>query len=205
MSVREDDYLALLYRLMEAGLEARLSLVSEELKVSAPAAAKVLVKLTNEGYVEKRGLTYVLTPKGLERARGVVKNHRVLEKFLADTLKVGSREAHELAHELEHLERFAELVDSFLKFPCQCPHGNPVPGRETVSDVPLSRVGRGVYTLARIGEVNEVLEWLHALTLQPGKRIEVVDVGLDHMVIRFEGREARLPLRVASLVFVKKG
>lgn len=205
MVVREEDYLALLYRLSEAGIEARLSTIASELGVSAPAAAKALAKLRGKGYVERRGLSYSLTAKGLRRAERIVRNHRVIERLLTDVLGADPRRAHALAHVLEHVDELARLADERLGMPDRCPHGNPVPPRSAPRGVPLSCVGRGVYSISRLGELGRVLEWAERLGLRVGGSIEVEGVEGDCLVIRLEeGRRGCLPLDVASLVYVER-
>jgi DtxR family Mn-dependent transcriptional regulator len=202
--VRSEDYLALLYRLSEAGVEARLSVIAGELGVSAPTAAKALAKLRERGYVERRGFSYRLTERGLRVAERVVRNHRVVERLLTDVLGAGPREAHELAHALEHVDGLAELADRYLGMPDRCPHGNPVPARGSRRGLPLSRVGRGVYTVTGLGELRGALEWAGRLGLSVGARVEVEGVEGDHLLVRAGGSVVRLPMDVASLVYVER-
>jgi DtxR family Mn-dependent transcriptional regulator len=203
-AVRSEDYLALLYRLGEAGIEARLSIIAGELRVKAPTAAKALSKLREKGYVERKGLSYFLTEKGLKVAERIVRNHRIAERLLTDVLGVDQRDAHELAHELEHVDRLAELADRYLGSPDQCPHGNPVPSRSQLKGLPLSRAGEGVYRVARLGELGEVFEWAGRLGLKVGTRVEVEGVEGNYLLVRVEGGRIRLPMDIASLVYVER-
>ncbi len=203
-AVRGEDYLALLYRLGEVGIEARLSLIADELMVKAPTAAKALAKLREKGYVERRGFSYFLTEKGLRVAERIVRNHRIAERLLTDVLGVDQRDAHELAHTLEHVDELAKLADRYLGMPDRCPHGNPVPARSQLRGLPLSRVGRGVYRVARLGEFREAFEWVGRLGLKVGTLVEVEGAEGDHLLVEIEGSRVRLPMDVASLVYVEK-
>lgn len=204
MSVRSEDYLALLYRLQELGLEPRLGLVAEELGVSPVTALKGLARLGGRGLVEKSGLRYELTPLGFERAERVVRNHRIIERFLADVMLVNPCGVHELAHSLEHVRSFAELADDRLGRPSFCPHGNPVPGRAVVEAVPLSRAGIGVYKVVRIGELGGSLQWACAVGLHLSETIEVECFSERNLLVRYGEARYALPLSVASFIFVQK-
>lgn len=202
--MRSEDYLAVVYRLNEAGIEARLSFVAENLGVKASTATRVLSRLEQEGYVVKRGPVYLLTQKGTEKALRVIYNHRVVERFLTDVLKVDLWEAHNLAHELEHVDNFAELLDDYLGKPSHCPHGNPVPTRVTESAVPLSNAGKGTYTIARIGEIGELVDWGRKLALKAGDLAEVSGFDGNDVIVNMGTRILRIPLNIARLIYVKK-
>jgi len=209
--MRRDDYLAAIYRLSEAGLEVRLTDVASELGVRASTAARVLSRLERKGYVARKGATYHLTERGLRTALEVLKRHRVIERFLADVLGADLNEVHALAHELEHAERFAELVDAYLKRPKRCPHGNPVPGRASAKsrywergrEKPLSVVTEGSYVIARICELREAMDYTWKLGLRAGDVIEVTGFDEKSVHLSVGSRAASLPMSVARLVFVE--
>ncbi len=202
--MRSEDYLAVIYRLNEAGIEARLSFIAENLGVKASTATRVLSKLEREGYVVKRGPVYSLTQKGAEKALKIVCNHRIVERFLTDILKVDLWEAHNLAHELEHVDSFAELLDEYLGRPSQCPHGNPVPTRVTEYAIPLSSAGKGAYTVVRIGEVGGLVDWGRKLALKAGDLAEVSGFEGNDIIVSVSGRRLRIPLHIARLIYVRK-
>lgn len=202
--MRSEDYLAVIYKLNEAGIEARLSFIAGNLSVKASTATRVLSRLEREGYVVKRGPVYLLTQKGVEKALKVVYNHRVIEKFLTDILKVDPWEAHNLAHELEHVDYFAELLDEYLGRPSHCPHGNPVPTRVTEYAVPLSNAGKGTYAIVRIGELGELIDWGRKLALKAGDLAEVSGFEGNDVVVNMGSRTLRIPLHIARLIYVKK-
>lgn len=202
--MRSEDYLAAIYRLNEAGVEARLSLIAENLGVKASTATRVLSRLEREGYVLKRGPVYLLTQKGVEKALKVVYNHRIIERFLTDILKVDLWEAHNLAHELEHVNYFAELLDEYLGRPSHCPHGNPVPTRVTEHAIPLSNAGKGTYTIVRIGEVGELVDWGRRLALRAGDLAEISGFEGNDVVVNMGCRTIRIPLHIARLIYVRK-
>ena len=57
------------------------------------------------------------------------RHHRLLERFLTDTLGFSPDGAHIEAERLEHVisEEFEARLDAFLQHPTTCPHGAPIP------------------------------------------------------------------------------
>ncbi|HUP61349.1 MAG TPA: metal-dependent transcriptional regulator [Thermoanaerobaculia bacterium] len=70
-----------------------------------------------------------LTPDGTERARGIVRRHRLAEILFTQVLDVDPADAEKSACELEHVlaERVVDRVCTFLGHPPACPHGHPIP------------------------------------------------------------------------------
>lgn len=84
--------------------------------------------------MEKDGLVTVgaaieLTPAGEERARGIIRRHRLAEILFTQVLEVEQDDAEESACEFEHIlaERVVDRVCTFLGHPPSCPHGHPIP------------------------------------------------------------------------------
>lgn len=204
MLVRSEDYLALLYRLGELGVGARLGVISRELGVRAPSALRELSRLENRGLIYKRKPFYFLTEAGLGVAEQVVLRHRVLERFLTDFLGADPYRAHSVAHQLEHSSEFAEMADAHIGRPSFCPHGNPVPGRAFLEVIPLTEAGVGAHRLARIGELGLPLEWAKALKLQPGQLIAVKEIKHGGVVVERPTGTYTLPFTAARFLYVEK-
>ena len=89
-----------------------------------------------------RGVT--LTPEGERVALEVIRHHRLLELYLAETLGIDVDEVHDEADRLEHAlsEELEARIDETLGYPTHDPHGDPIPnkdlewpqGEEPVSD-----------------------------------------------------------------------
>ncbi len=75
------------------------------------------------------GESIELLPEGAERARGIVRRHRLAEILFAQVLEVDAHDAERSACELEHMlsERVVDRVCTFLGHPPNCPHGKPIP------------------------------------------------------------------------------
>lgn len=73
--------------------------------------------------------TIELLPPGTERARGIVRRHRLAEVLFSEVLGADMEEAEASACEFEHMlsESVVDRVCAFLGHPPKCPHGHPVP------------------------------------------------------------------------------
>src|ERR1044071_4368729 len=77
------------------------SRVAEMLGVSRASAGEMLKRLEAEGLVERgEHKEAILTPSGTERARKVVRKHRVIERLLTDFMGYTAGEAQVHADEL---------------------------------------------------------------------------------------------------------
>src|SRR5690349_23595467 len=77
------------------------SRVAEMLGVSRASAGEMLKRLEAEGLVERgERKEAILTPAGTERARRVVRKHRIIERLLTDFMGYSAAEAHVHADEL---------------------------------------------------------------------------------------------------------
>jgi len=94
------------------------------LNIAPASATEMLRKLSDEEYVNYspyRGVT--LTSKGLNIGERITRKHRLLERFLHDTLKIGNDKVHAEACAMEHsLSDEAErALCQVLNAPDKCP------------------------------------------------------------------------------------
>jgi len=110
-------------RLRAAGASGKLSTVPEE------TAAKVLSRMAELRLVALQNGEVQLTPVGSQRARDVVRRHRLAERLFKDTFSVDETEAHTQACKFEHVisPELDARICTFLGHPKTCPHGNPIP------------------------------------------------------------------------------
>jgi DtxR family Mn-dependent transcriptional regulator len=126
------DYLRAVYLLGEQGERVAVTALAKRLHVS-PASASAMVKklaaLELAEHAPYRGVT--LTPAGERVALEVIRHHRLLELYLAETLGVHVDAVHDEADKLEHVlsDELEERIDRALGFPTHDPHGDPIPDR----------------------------------------------------------------------------
>jgi DtxR family Mn-dependent transcriptional regulator len=88
----------------------------------------MLKNLQERGYLTYKPRKGVkLTEKGRSIARQIIRNHRLTEILMKETLNINIDE--DIACGLEHHmnKEFADAICTLLKHPRQCPHGNKVP------------------------------------------------------------------------------
>ncbi|HKW63483.1 MAG TPA: ATP-binding cassette domain-containing protein [Candidatus Acidoferrum sp.] len=110
-------------RLRATGASGKLSTVPEE------PASRVLSRMADLHLVALKSGEAQLTPAGSQRARDVVRRHRLAERLFKDTFSVDETEAHTQACRFEHIisPELDARICTFLGHPKTCPHGNPIP------------------------------------------------------------------------------
>lgn len=208
-----EDYLLAIYRLEGENRRPGTGEIAQALGVSAASATSMFKKLAHENLVSYREYGGVhLTPAGRESALGLVRRHRLAERFLTDLLKLPWDDVHRIADRLEHAlpPEVIERFDGLLQHPATCPHGHPIPrpdGRMPErEEMPLTDLAAGQRALvARVEERDpQMLRHLGELGIRPGVRVEVdaVEPFEGGMRVRVEGRRALISLRVAEAVSV---
>lgn len=126
----EEDILGYLYRLEEAGAsESRLRQPEhlDEALLTTPWSRRwALRRLKTQGAVGSLS-PLELTERGRERARHLVRSHRIWEVYLNQHLN--TPHIHSTAHRLEHTltPNEMEILEKELDFPAEDPHGKPIP------------------------------------------------------------------------------
>jgi len=123
-------YLREIYKLGDAGEPVSVTALARAQEVSPASASAMVKKLAALGLAEHeryRGIS--LTPAGQRVALEVIRHHRLLELYLAETLGVHVDDVHEEADKLEHVisEELEARIDRALGFPTHDPHGDPIP------------------------------------------------------------------------------
>src|SRR5215212_3275347 len=185
ISAAVEDYAKAIYALQTAaGGPVSNNSLAERLGVTAASASAMVKKLGGLGLVEHvpyRGVE--LTPAGRRVALEVLRHHRLLELYLAQTLGVPWDRVHDEAEVLEHhiSEELEELIAQKLGNPTHDPHGDPIPTRElqmveepaaTLDSLEPGQCGH----LTRISDHDpDMLRYLAERGIAPGDEFEVVD------------------------------
>ena len=124
------DYLREIYKLGADGNGVSVTALAKRQGVSPASASAMVKKLAALRLAEHepyRGIT--LTGAGEKVALEVIRHHRLLELYLAETLGVHVDEVHDEAERLEHVisEELEQRIDKALGFPTHDPHGDPIP------------------------------------------------------------------------------
>ncbi|MGI8989014.1 MAG: metal-dependent transcriptional regulator [Bryobacteraceae bacterium] len=76
------------------------------------------------------------TPLGEERARSVIRRHRLAERLFTDVLSIrdeGTIESNACTFEHMLSGEVTDRICTFLGHPATCPHGSPIPPGECCS------------------------------------------------------------------------
>jgi DtxR family transcriptional regulator, Mn-dependent transcriptional regulator len=125
-----EHYLREIYKLGLNDEPVSVTALAKAQQVSPASASAMVKKLTALALAEHApygGIT--LTPAGERVALEVIRHHRLLELYLAETLGVAVDDVHDEADRLEHAisEEIESRIDEALGFPTHDPHGDPIP------------------------------------------------------------------------------
>ena len=180
----QDEILELLWTLREEGKASR----AELLGATAEDRPEALIEeLLSTGHVEASGEDVRLTPRGEERARGIIRRHRLAEVLLHNLFELDNLQLESSACQFEHIlsEPVTESVCTFLGHPPTCPHGRPIPRGECCDRIrteiqPLvtrlsdASLGTPVRIVFITPKSRKRLEKLSALGIVPGSRLRLL-------------------------------
>ena len=207
-------YLEAIYYMWSEKEPLRSARLADWLGVSRPTVAVGLRRMTRDGLVRMNGRKEIeLTDAGMRAAESIVRRHRIMERWLTDTLGLDWVAADAEAARLEHAvsDAVERRLYEVLGRPGTCPHGNPIPGYSEPAphEVRLSSLGEGDRaSVTRVSEVAEreaplLLAYLHQRDLTPGREVAVLEsdqVGKT-LRVRVAGRDVTLSHETASKVW----
>jgi DtxR family Mn-dependent transcriptional regulator len=179
-----EDYLKAIYRLAGDGGQVTMQRLAEELAISGPSVTNMVKRLHELELVEyTRYRDVALTPTGEKIALRVIRNHRLLELYLTESLGYDWDQVHDEAERLEHhvSEELESRIASALGHPTHDPHGDPIPGVDgsidTVSATVLADLEPGdIASISRVPDRDpEQLRYLGELGVVPGQTVTVLD------------------------------
>ena len=123
-------YLREIYKLGGGDARVTVTALAKAQAVSPASASAMVKKLAALGLLEHapyRGVE--LTAAGERVAIEVIRHHRLLELYLAQTLGLDVEAVHDEADRLEHVisEELEARIDRALGYPTHDPHGDPIP------------------------------------------------------------------------------
>jgi DtxR family Mn-dependent transcriptional regulator len=207
------DYLKVIARAELAGERATTTVLASELGVTPPSATAMSKRLAELELVERTPYQgVVLTEQGRKLALEAVRHHRLLERYLVETLGLSIADAHAEADRLEHaLSEVVEAhIDSALGYPDTDPHGDPIPDANLEVPPPtwrpLTELGEGeTATIQRVPDADQaLLRYLAALDLLPGEAVELLLAAPFNgpITVRCRGRDHAISYEVAARIGV---
>ena len=148
---RIDELLELIWTLREKGVSDMDHLFETTQDVEARS---ILRKMIKDDLFQIEGNRMILKERGEEKAREIVRRHRLTERLLHEIFEMSEEEVEEEACKLEHIlsPGVTESVCTFLGHPPTCIHGKPIPRGDCCSKfkkemkplvIPLEELGLG--------------------------------------------------------------
>jgi DtxR family transcriptional regulator, Mn-dependent transcriptional regulator len=174
---------------------------------------KTLSELRLAAYKPYEGAA--LTPAGRRLALRMLRRHRLIETFLAQTLDLSWDQVHEEAENMEHAvsDVLIDRIDEYLGHPVSDPHGDPIPAadgrmRGSVDDAkPLSECAPGM-PVRVVRVINQGADFLRYLTdsgLELGTVAKVAEnnPAAGIVSIRLDDRTVSLGHQAAEQILVE--
>lgn len=207
-------YLKFIYELELIEKPVTITRLAQHMNVSSPATVEMVKRLSEEGsikHIPYKGV--LLTKKGQKLALGIIRRHRLWERFLTDQLGLAWEEVHDFACKMEHTTapEVENALDKFLGYPKVCPHGNPIPDSEgkvaEIKTVSLNalKIGQTAILVDVAYEETVLLEYLAKHKLLPGIILTLEEVApfQGPLTIRIEDHTKTIGQEIASRIFVE--
>jgi len=153
-----------------------------------------------------------LTDSGQRLAMKIIRRHRLLERFLAETLTMSWDEVHEEAEHMEHAasERLIDRIDAYLGYPAVDPHGDPIPRADgslaEIEGIALARcpAGQSFRVVRVIDQDPAFLRYLSECGLELNAAGDLLENRPESgaLVCRIGGRSIALGTAAAAKVLV---
>jgi DtxR family Mn-dependent transcriptional regulator len=211
-----EDYLGVIYTLDRDGEKVIGARLAELLEVSPPTVTVTLKRMHRDKWIsidDKKQIR--LTPTGSTAAISVIRRHMLTEWLLSRVLDIPWSELHAEADKLEHSisKDVEDRLISTLEDPSACPHGNPMPGQESISSdwkVLTSFNGGDTCMIKRIHEWLEddpgMMKFIEENLILPGKIARIMENSRLNKTIQInvEGKLTMLNFNVADKIFASE-
>ena len=210
---RIDELLELIWTLREKGVSDLDQLLENTQDREAKSILRMMIR---DGLFEVEGSRMVLKEKGEEKARELIRRHRLTERLLLEIFEMSEDEVEEEACKLEHIlsPNVTESVCTFLGHPPTCIHGKPIPRGECCTKfkkemkplvLPLEELGLG--DQGRIVFIapksHQRLDRLSTLGIVPGSIVRMHQKNPSY-VIEIGETTLALDREIVKDIYVKK-
>jgi DtxR family Mn-dependent transcriptional regulator len=217
-TIPTENYLIAIQTLHDDEIRCIPARIAELVGVSPPTVTEALKRMARDGYIhETHDPEVMLTDTGRALVSSLMRRHRIVERWLTDTLGLDWASAHEEAHKLEHAisETVAERLWTSMGFPDGCPHGNPIPPagelprqdpeRMRLRDVPTGQTVRLVRISELAEEQHDLIAYFEEKGFRPGIEVFVADRAPLHGPITVELAERSVALgeEIAAYLWVR--
>ena len=215
-TLSEENYLKAIYHLeIDADKGISTNSIAKKLETKASSVTDMVKKLSEkEVVVYKKYQGVKLTNYGKKTAANIVRKHRLWEVFLVEKLNFSWDEVHDVAEQLEHIKspKLINQLDSFLGFPSNDPHGDPIPDKEgnlkIIEKSLLSTFYKNESGVC-VGvddSSSEFLRYLDKKGITLGKQITVLEKEDfdDSLSIEMNNKKFSISNKIANNLYMKK-
>jgi DtxR family Mn-dependent transcriptional regulator len=210
---RVDELLELIWTMREKGVSDLDRLLETTPDVEANHILRLMIK---DDLFNVDGNRVVLKERGEEKARQIIRRHRLTERLLSEIFEMSEEEVEEEACKLEHIlsPGVTESVCTFLGHPPTCIHGKPIPRGECcakfkkemkplvipLEDLGLGEEGRIVFIAPKS---HQRLDRLSTLGIVPGSIVRMHQKNPSH-VLQIGETTLALDRDITKDIYVKK-
>ena len=210
---RVDEILELIWRLREKGVSDVNSLLETTQDIEAKSILRSMIR---EDLFEMEDHRMVLKDRGEEKAREIIRRHRLTERLLTEIFELSEDEVEEEACKLEHIlsPGVTESVCTFLGHPPTCIHGKPIPRGNCclkfkkemkplvtpLEELGLGEEGRIVFIVPKS---HHRLDRLSTLGIVPGSVVRMHQKNPSH-VLQIGETTLALDKEIVKDIYVKK-
>jgi len=210
---RIDELLELIWKLREEGVSDMDHLFETTQDMEARS---ILRKMIKDDLFQIDGNRMIFKERGEEKAREIVRRHRLTERLLHEIFEMSEEEVEEEACKLEHIlsPGVTESVCTFLGHPPTCIHGKPIPRGECCSKfkkemkplvIPLEELGLGeegrIVFIAP--KSHQRLDRLSTLGIVPGTVLRMHQKNPSY-VLQMEETTLALDRDIVKNIYVKR-
>ncbi len=210
---RIDELLELIWTLREEGV----SDLDQLLKTTEDVEAQTILRLMiRDGLFEVEGNRMVLRDRGEEKARELIRRHRLTERLLHEIFEISEDQVEEEACKLEHIlsPAVTDSVCTFLGHPPTCIHGKTIPRGECcfkfrkeikpfvipLEELGLGEEGRIVFIAPKS---HQRLDRLSTLGIVPGSNVRMHQKNPSH-VLQIGETMLALDKEIVRDIYVKR-
>jgi len=210
---RIDELLELIWTLREKGVTDLDYLLGTTQDAEAKSILRLMIKDDLFQIEENR---IFLKERGEEKAREIIRRHRLTERLLTEIFEMSEEEVEEEACKLEHIlsPGVTESVCTFLGHPPTCIHGKPIPRGECCAKfkkemkplvIPLEELGLGeegrIVFIAP--KSHQRLDRLSTLGIVPGSIVRMHQKNPSH-VLQIGETSLALDREIVRDIYVKR-
>ena len=210
---RMDEILELIWKLREEGVSDVNQLLNSTLDAEARS---ILRQMVRDNLFQVDGDRMILKERGEEKAREIIRRHRLTERLFSEIFEMSEDEAEEEACRLEHslTPAATESVCTFLGHPPTCMHGKPIPRGECCAKfrkemkplvTPLEELGLGEEgrIVFIVPKSHQRLDRLSTLGVVPGSIVRMHQKKPSH-VLQIGETTLALDKDIVKDIYVKK-